>query len=65
VTSKAEVNVVKSANNIPGIKTLPANLLNVVDILAHKALVMEVAAVRRAEELWGKDSSGEESNATL
>ena len=65
VTSKAKGNVVKSASNIPGVKTLPANLLNVVDILAHKALLMEVAAVRKAEELWGKDSSGEKSNATL
>lgn len=64
VTSEAKTNVVKSASNIPGIKTLPANLLNVVDILAHKALIMEVAAVRKAEELWGKDSSGEKSNAT-
>jgi large subunit ribosomal protein L4 len=64
VTSEAKANVVKSASNIPGIKTLPANLLNVVDILAHKALIMEVAAVRKAEELWGKDSSGEKSDAT-
>jgi large subunit ribosomal protein L4 len=64
VTSEAKTNVVKAASNIPGIKTLPANLLNVVDILAHKALIMEVAAVRKAEELWGKDSSGEKSNAT-
>jgi large subunit ribosomal protein L4 len=65
VTSEAKVNVIKSASNIPGIKTLPANLLNVVDILAHKALIMEVAAVRKAEELWGKDLSGEKSNATV
>lgn len=64
VTSEARTNVVKSANNIPGIKTLPANLLNVVDILAHKTLIMEVAAVRKAEELWGKDSTGEKSDAT-
>jgi len=65
VTSEAKVNVIKSASNIPGIKTLPANLLNVVDILAHKALIMEVAAVRKAEELWSKDLSGEKSNATV
>lgn len=63
VTSKSETNVVKSAHNIPGIKTLPANLLNVVDILSHEALIMEVGAVRKVEELWGKDSSGEKGNA--
>jgi large subunit ribosomal protein L4 len=63
VTSQAKTNVVKSANNIPGVKTLPANLLNVVDILGHRVLVMEVDAVRKAEELWGKDT-GEKNNAT-
>ena len=65
VMLKPELNVMKSANNIPGIKTLPANLLNVVDILGHKTLLMEVAAVREAEKLWGKDSSGEKSDAAL
>jgi large subunit ribosomal protein L4 len=63
VTSKAKTNVVKSANNIPGVKTLPANLLNVVDILGHRVLLMEVDAVRKAEELWGKDT-GEKNDAT-
>lgn len=65
VTLKPETNVVKSASNIPGIKTLPANLLNVVDVLSHQALVIEVAAVRKVEELWGKDTSGEKSNAAV
>jgi len=63
VTSQAKTDVVKSSRNIPGVKTLPANLLNVVDILGHKALLMEVDAVRKAEELWGKDS-GEKNDAT-
>lgn len=64
VTLQPETNMVLSARNIQGIKTLPANLLNVVDILSHKTLVMEVAAIRRAEELWGKDGSGEKTDAT-
>jgi large subunit ribosomal protein L4 len=64
VTSAADVNVVKSARNLPGIKTLPANLLNVVDIISHRTLLMEVDAVRKAEQLWGESSSGEENNAT-
>lgn len=63
VTSEAQANVIRSARNIPGIKTLPANVLNVVDILNHQTLLMEVAAVRRAEQIWGKESAGEESNA--
>jgi len=46
VTSEPEDNVVKSARNLKGIKTLPANLLNVLDILSHKMLLMTVTAVR-------------------
>ena len=64
VTSAANANLVKSARNLPGIKTLPANLLNVVDIISHRTLLMEVDAVRKAEQLWGESSSGEENNAT-
>jgi len=54
VTSEPEVNVVKSARNLAGIKTIPANLLNVVDILSYKMLLMTEAAVRKAEQLWGQ-----------
>ena len=57
VTGKPEENVVKSARNLAGVKTLPANILNVVDILTYKRLLMTEAAVRRAEELWGPQKS--------
>jgi len=53
VTAEAEANVVKSARNILGIKVIPAGLLNVVDTLAHKQLLMTEAAVRKAENIWG------------
>jgi len=59
VISEAKANVVKSASNLPGIKTQPADLLNVVDVLSSKVLLMEVAAVRRAEQLWGEKSPEE------
>jgi large subunit ribosomal protein L4 len=61
VTDKPEESVVKSARNLAGIRTLPANLLNVLDILSQKRLLMTVAAVRKAEQLWGKKSQGESS----
>ena len=64
VTGEGDVNLVKSARNLPGVKTLPANLLNVVDIISHNTLLMDVDAVRKAEQLWGEGSSGEENNAT-
>ncbi|MFC1953011.1 50S ribosomal protein L4 [Chloroflexota bacterium] len=57
VTSGVEGNVVKSARNLPKIKTTPANLLNVLDILSHKKMLMTVAAVRSTEELWGGGSN--------
>jgi len=64
VTGKGNVNLVKSARNLSGVKTLPANLLNVVDIISHNTLLIEVDAVRIAEQLWGESSSGEENDAT-
>ncbi len=53
VTAEPEGNVIKSTANIPGTKTMLASLLNVVDILAYKRLLMTKEAVRKAEELWG------------
>ena len=64
-TFEPEGNVVKSTRNLAGIKTMPANLLNVVDILSHKMLLMTEAAVRKAEQLWGERLSQGGSNASL
>ena len=58
VTEKSDEIVIKSARNLPKTKTLPAGLLNVVDILSHKKLVMTVPAVRHAEEIWGEAKGG-------
>ena len=65
ITDEPENNVVKSARNLAGIKTMPASLLNVVDILSYKMLLMTEAAVRKAEQLWGQRSSQGGSNASL
>ena len=54
VSGETEKNVIKSARNLTGIKTLPASLINVVDILSHNMLLMTVAAVRQAEQLRGQ-----------
>jgi large subunit ribosomal protein L4 len=63
VTDEPEENVVKSAHNLVWIKTMPANMLNVVDILSYKRLLMTEAAVRKVEQLWGKAMGG--SNASI
>ena len=53
-TDEPEENVIKSARNLAGIKTTPASLLNVVDILSYKILLMTESAVVKAEQLWGE-----------
>lgn len=65
ITLESEENVIKSARNIKGIKTMPANLLNVLDILSHKMLLMPVAAVRKVEQIWGERLAQEVNNAPL
>jgi large subunit ribosomal protein L4 len=50
-------NVVKSARNLPSVVTVPAQLLNVVDITSHKLLLMTEDAVRQVEEIWGKGAA--------
>lgn len=57
VTAGVDINVVKSARNIKMIKTLPADMLNVVDLLSHTMLLMTVDAVRRVETVWGKEQA--------
>lgn len=52
VTAEPDLNLHKSARNLERITTLPANLLNVVDLLSHKILMITVAGVRRVEEMW-------------
>ena len=53
VTGEPEVNVAKSARNLELVKALPASILNVIDLLSYRVLVMTESAVRKAEELWG------------
>jgi large subunit ribosomal protein L4 len=53
-TAEAEPNVVISARNLPGVKTIPAPLLNVAALLSFKDLIMTVDAVRVVEKLWGE-----------
>jgi large subunit ribosomal protein L4 len=65
VTSGAEENITKSASNLPVVKTMPADLLNVVDLLSKKKLLMTVPAVRKAEAIWGEKASRGGSNASV
>ena len=53
VADGADDATLRSANNIPRVKLLPAALLNTRDLLNHRRVVMTLDAVRKAEELWG------------
>jgi len=65
VTLEPESNVIKSARNLSGIKTMPVNVLNVLDILSHKMLLMTETAVRQAEKLWGNGLAQGGDNASV
>ena len=52
VTAEPNPNVYKSARNLERTKTLPADLINVGDLLSHRILMITVAAVRMVEEMW-------------
>ena len=45
-------NVVKSARNIPGIVTSPANLINVYDIVNANEFIVDKAALAVIEEVF-------------
>ncbi len=53
VTPQSDLTVVRSARNIPGVRVLPADTVNVVAVLRHRYLVMPVAAARRIEQVFG------------
>ncbi len=46
-------NVEKSARNLPGVKTLRVNCLNVIDLLNYDYLLMPLAALDVIENTWG------------
>jgi large subunit ribosomal protein L4 len=47
-------NVIKSAHNIPGVRTSLTNTINVYDILNHDNLVITKEAVAKLEEVYAK-----------
>jgi large subunit ribosomal protein L4 len=68
VIDRKDENIQRSANNLPGVKTLLASYLNVRDLLAYDNIVMSRAAVDVVEGYLGQESpvgaadeSGEEA----
>lgn len=54
-TPNGRDNTVMAARNIPRVKTLPARLLNCLDLLNYDHLLISVEGVRQVEELWAQE----------
>ncbi len=59
VTAEPDPNVYKSARNLERTKTLPARMLNVVDLISHRRLMITVESVKVVEEMWVPRQMGE------
>jgi len=55
VTEHSNRNVVKSARNLANTKVLPSALINVLDLLSYKTLIITVPALRNIERIWGRE----------
>ena len=54
VTAQSAPNVVESARNLAHVKVIPSALVNVLDLLSYKALIVTVPAIRNMEQIWGE-----------
>lgn len=54
VTDKSDASIFRAGKNIPGLSMLPASLLNSLDLMKHRRVIMTQDAVRKSEELWGR-----------
>ncbi len=53
VTDGTNKKLVQSAGNVEHVRTLPVQVLNTLDLLNKKQLIITVDAVKRIEEIWG------------
>ena len=51
VTAEKDENVIKSANNIPGVQTTMVSQMNVYDIVNHTSFIVTQDAVKKIEEV--------------
>jgi large subunit ribosomal protein L4 len=64
VTAELDMTVFKAARNIAKVKTMPANMLNVVDLISHSTLLMTVDAVRLVETMLGEERAASEAKTS-
>lgn len=63
VADGADPEMLRAGRNVPDVDMLPADLLNTVDVLNHRTLIMTLDAVRRAESLWSTAAADEPQSA--
>jgi len=54
VTDEPDASIFRAGKNISGLSMLPASLLNSLDLMRHRKVIMTQGAVRKSEELWGR-----------
>lgn len=59
VLPDTDINVIKSARNLRGVKTLPSHNLNIGDVLRYEHLVMPLAAARQVEGALAEEQTDE------
>ena len=52
VMDEKDDNVIKSAHNIPGVRTALVTTMNVYEIINHYSLILTEAAAKRIEEVY-------------
>ena len=52
VDDNSNEKVIKGSRNIPRVKTLPAGLINALDLINKKRVLLTIPAVRKIEEIW-------------
>ena len=57
VSEHSNPSMIKSARNLANAKTLPSSLINVLDLLSYKVLVISVPALYNIERIWGPRSN--------
>lgn len=63
VLDRKDENVVLSARNIPGVKTLLANYVNVIDLLSHDHVLMVRPAVEVLESFLSRHAAAAQTSA--
>jgi large subunit ribosomal protein L4 len=62
LTDHSLPNVVRSAANLPSVKVIPSQLINVLDLLSHRMIIATLPAIRTIEQTWGPDASKNKSS---